>query len=91
MTERSTKTVMWIMLVVILVLLMFIAYAFFIQPAYTGFVANRQNEGIQFGVQNAILQIAQQAAACQQVPLTIGNQTVVVIGTHCLSGLQPQG
>ncbi len=41
-------------------------------------------QGAQYGYQQAIVEIAQKAEACQQVPLVIGNKTVNVFAIKCL-------
>ncbi len=42
-------------------------------------------QGLQIGYQQAILQIAQEAAKCNQVPLIIGNQTLNIVWVDCLN------
>lgn len=80
MTDRSTKAVMWIMLVVILVLLLFIGYVFLVKPAVTGYAVDRQNEGYQFFYGQLITQLQQTG----YVQLPVGNQTII------LAPVQPQ-
>jgi len=41
-------------------------------------------QGAQYGYEQAIIQIMQQAVTCQQVPLTIRNQTINIIAVGCL-------
>ena len=41
-------------------------------------------QGAQYGYEQAILQVMQQAVTCQQVPLTIENQTINIIAVGCL-------
>ena len=78
MTDRSTKTVMWIMLTVILVLLLFIAYTFLIRPAYTGFVTDQQIAGYQVGYQQVVNDLITQLQQTGYVQLNIGNQTIIL-------------
>ena len=40
--------------------------------------------GAQVGYEQAVSQIVQMAASCQQVPLRVGNQTVNIIAVECL-------
>lgn len=47
-------------------------------------------QGAQFGAQQTILTIAQQAAQCQQVPLIVGNQTVTLFAVECLQRIAQQ-
>lgn len=41
-------------------------------------------QGAEFGYQQAVLQIMQQMATCQQVPVTYNNQTLHAIAAECL-------
>ncbi len=41
-------------------------------------------QGAQYGYEQAILQVAQQVSACQQVPLTVGDQTINIVAVECL-------
>ena len=82
MRENKNKTglIIGILLLVIVALLVIVVYAFVVKPAVTGYVVNAQNEGVQF----AVASIMQQAATCQPVPLTFGNQTINMIAMECL-------
>lgn len=42
-------------------------------------------QGVQLGYQQAIVQLIQQAATCQQVPVTFQNQTINMIAVECLT------
>lgn len=42
-------------------------------------------QGIQAGYQQAIVQLIQQAATCQAVPVTFQNQTINMIAVECLT------
>ena len=84
MADRSTKTVIWIMLVVILVLLLFIGYVFLVKPAYTGFVADQQITGYQIGYQQVVNNMLTQLQQTGYVQLNVGNQTII------LAPIQPQ-
>ena len=41
-------------------------------------------QGAQYGYEQAIVQLVQQAVTCQQVPISIENQTVNLIAVECL-------
>ncbi len=41
-------------------------------------------QGAQYGYEQAIVQLVQQAVTCQQVPINIENQTVNLIAVECL-------
>lgn len=45
-------------------------------------------QGAQYGFEQAVIQVAQQAVTCEQVPLRIENQTINMIAVECL---QQQG
>jgi hypothetical protein len=91
MKGDKKNIIVLVLFLIIIILLGFIAYFFLIMPAINGFVTGEQNKGIQYGAQYAILTIAQQAATCQQVPLTVGNDTINLIAVGCLPAecLQP--
>jgi choline-glycine betaine transporter len=40
--------------------------------------------GAQYGYEQAVIQIFQQASTCQQVPINVGNQTMNIIDVKCL-------
>lgn len=42
-------------------------------------------QGVQLGYQQAIVQLIQQAATCQQVPVTFQNKTINMIAVECLT------
>ena len=42
-------------------------------------------QGAQDGYEQGIIQVAQQALTCQEVPLRIENQTISLIAVDCLT------
>lgn len=80
MKREKTGMVVGILILVIVLLLLVLVYVFAIRPAITGYTVRAQNEGVQF----TILSIMQQAATCQTVPLTFGNETMNMIWVECL-------
>ena len=74
-------------LVAILVVLLILSVGYIVLERYTTWKQSSQNEifqqGAQFGYGQAIIQIAQQASTCQQVPLIIENQTLNIIAVGC--------
>ena len=76
--------VMVVLVLIIVVLMGVLAYAFLIKPAYSGYVIDLQTQGVSQGVEFTILTIMQQVSTCQQVPLTAGNQTINIIAVECL-------
>ncbi len=83
---NKRKVLITILVVVIVVMAAILAYVFLIRPALTGFVVRGQDQGVEF----AIVSIMQQAATCQPVPLSFGNQTINLIAIECLQQPQPQ-
>jgi hypothetical protein len=78
--KKKTRLIIGILIFVIIVLLSIIAYVFIVKPAINGLIVKGYNQG----AQNVIIQIAQQATTCQQVPLVIGNQTINIVAVGCL-------
>lgn len=80
MKNNKISLLVKILILVIVILLAIIAYVFIVRPTITGYIVEGQNQGYEL----AILQIAEQATTCQQVPLTIGEQTINLIAVECL-------
>jgi flagellar basal body-associated protein FliL len=78
--KAEKNRLMIILILVIVVLLGIIAYAFVLKPVLNGYTIKSQNEGVQY----TIFTIMQQASKCQQVPLTFQNQTMNLIWVDCL-------
>ena len=78
------KVLITILVAVIIVLVAIVVYALLIRPGINAYVVKNQNIGYTIGYQKAFLDIMQQAVTCQQVPLTLGNQTINVIAVGCL-------
>lgn len=70
MADRNTLIIALVLVIVVLVGI--IVYAFVIKPAYIGYVTQKQTEGVQIAV-NAILAQIQQNGFVQ---IPIGNQTL---------------
>lgn len=78
---KDNKNILVLSLVLVVVLLLgFLGYLFLIKPALSGLVVQGQNEGFQY----ALGSIAQQAAQCQTVPITVGDKTINLIAVECL-------
>ena len=75
--------------IVVLVVLLFASLVYIGLDKYLDKKADEEVEiyqqGLQIGYQQAILQIAQEAAKCNQVPLIIGNQTLNIVWVDCLN------
>ena len=65
-----------------------VAVGYIIADWYQGVKVEEQNsffqQGAQFGYQQAVLQLLQQASTCQQVPVTMDNVTLNLIAVECL-------
>ena len=86
MEKGRNKTLIWVLIAVIVVLTSLVIYMFAIKPAITGNAIRLQNEGVTY----AVASIMQQAASCQPVPLTLGEQTINMIAVECLQQAQEQ-
>ncbi len=79
---KSTGIVIGVLVLIIVVLGVFLVYAFAVKPVISGYVTE--------GVEIAVVSIMQQATTCQTVPLTYGNQTIDLVWVECLKQLQTQ-
>ena len=84
MKEDKSKILIAVLALLVLVLGTVVAYSFAVKPVISGYATNAQNQGVQY----AVLSIMQEAAKCQQVPLTFGNQTINIIAVECLQNAQ---
>jgi len=84
MAKEKSRIVILVLVFVILLMGVFMAYLLLVRPAVTGYAVRAQQQGVEF----AILSIMQQAATCQQVPLTFGNQTINLVAIECLQQAQ---
>lgn len=75
-------------IILILMILLILAIGYILVNLYAGWKQQRDNQllqtGAQYGYEQAIIQIAQKAVTCEQVPLTIENQTISLIAVDCL-------
>ena len=77
MVVNKTGLIMKLLLLIIVIL---IIVACVVRSAVIGYAVKAQNEGYAY----AFASIMQQAATCQPVPLTFGNQTMNIIAVECL-------
>lgn len=75
-------------IMLVLLILLVISIGYIVNDKYQTKKQEEQltifQQGAQYGYQQAVLQVAQQAATCQQVPLQIQNQTINMIAVECL-------
>ena len=76
------------MVVIALVVLLVLAFGYIGYGKYFDWKQEQEfsiyQQGAQLGYEQAIGQLAQMAAQCQQVPITYENQTINVIAVECL-------
>ncbi len=74
--------------VLVLTVLLILVLAYIGLDKYTQAVQQEQlsifQQGAQYGYEQAIIQIVQQASGCQPVPLYIENTTINMIAVGCL-------
>lgn len=80
MGKDKRDRLIFALVVVVVLLLGFLGYLFLIRPALSGLVVEGQNQGVQY----TVVSIAQQAATCKTVPLTLGNETMELVWVKCL-------
>ncbi len=73
---------------VVLILLTIGAFSYIGYDKYSDMTQEKQasvfEQGAKYGYTQAVTQVMQNAVTCQQVPLTIENQTISLIWTECL-------
>lgn len=84
MTQNKTAIVVSILMLLVLILGALVIYAFVLKPVVSGYAIKAQN----YGVEQALLTVAQLSTNCQIVPITIGNQTIQLVDVKCVQ--QPQ-
>jgi len=81
MKNNKTALVFKILILVIVILLGIIVYAFVIRPQITSYAVKVYNQGYE----NAILQVVQEIVTCKPVPLRVGDETINIIAVECLN------
>lgn len=75
-------------LITVLVILLVLALGYIAFGSYMGWKQNQNiaifEQGVQYGYEQAIIQVAQLAIVCEPVPLRIENQTINVVSIDCL-------
>jgi|GEM_PF-470200 hypothetical protein len=77
-------------LVYILSFLLLLSFGYVAYDAYSTIMNNAYIAGGQEGYDAAIGQIFQQTKDCQQVPLTVQNETINLVTIECLQQAQQQ-
>ena len=73
---------------VVMIVLLVLAFGYIGYSAYSDWKSEQElgiyQQGAQVGYEQAVSQMFQQAGSCQQVPLTMQNQTINIIAVECL-------
>ncbi len=81
-TNKQTK------IIIALAILLVVTFCYMGINKYNDVKQNKQleiyQEGVQYGFEQTIIQIAQMAVTCEQVPLRIENQTINMVAVDCL-------
>lgn len=76
------------LLMLVMTIALIIAVSYIAMDVFQQMKVEEQNDiftqGAQFGYQQAVLQLIQQASTCQPVPVTADNFTLNLIATECL-------
>ncbi len=76
-------------IILVLVVLLVLTVGYIILDKYQEKKQQEQfdifKQGAQYGYEQAIVQLVQQASTCQQVPVNVENQTINFIAVECLS------
>ncbi len=76
---NKQKALMWLMFVIIVILAVVVVYAFLVKPAISGFVVQKQTEGLGFGYQQCINDVISTAAQGQPVQLPMSDGGTLVL------------
>lgn len=79
--NKSKSWVIGILILAVIVLALIVIYLLAVKPAISGYAVGAYN----IGVEDVILTIAQRAANCQTVPLTVGNTTINLVSVDCVN------
>ncbi|MFH1802540.1 MAG: hypothetical protein ABH864_03740 [archaeon] len=89
MSKLNQKTVMILLFVLLILAMVYIIFDKFqesrAQEKYEAF-----QEGMQTGYEQAVVQMMQELATCQSVPLFANNQTITAVALECLEQAQAQ-
>lgn len=83
MSKKLTTIVIVLLLILLALSLGYIGYSEYSKRQVEKQISVYQ-QGAQAGYEQAFVQIVQQVATCQQVPLRIRNQTINIIAVDCL-------
>ncbi|MBU2104782.1 MAG: hypothetical protein KKF67_03340 [Nanoarchaeota archaeon] len=78
------KIAIFLLVLLLIVAVGYISFVKFADWRQTSELGTFQ-QGAQYGYQQAFVDVANAAVTCQQVPLTVGNQTINIIAVECLN------
>ena len=81
------NTLVTVLVLVIIGLVLFLGYAFVVQPAITGNIIEKQQEGYEYAYVEIMQGIID--SNCQPMPLTYYNSTINIIAIDCLQQQVP--
>jgi flagellar basal body-associated protein FliL len=88
-SKRLNKT---FILIIVLILLLIVALSYIGFSIYSDWSNQEKGkfyqQGAQYGYEQALRIIYQQALSCQPVPLTVDNSTINLIASECLQKVQ---
>ncbi len=83
MKSKSNKKIVLVLAILLVLALSYIGFDMYKEYSLNKEISVYQ-QGVQYGYEQAVIQLASQVATCQQVPITVENQTINVIATECL-------
>jgi hypothetical protein len=81
--DKRDKLIL-ILALIIGALLVALAFIFLINPAVNGMVTGMVTQGQSQGYNYAVQQLFSLGVQCQQIPVTVGNQTINLIAIECI-------
>ena len=80
--------------IIVLAVLLALALGYIAFDAYSEYKQQQEfslfQQGAQFGYEQAVMQLLQQASTCQPVPVFLNNQTINLVAMECLQAQEPQ-
>lgn len=71
-------------IIIILSLLLVGTFGYFGYNEYLEYKQNKEIKLVQFGYEQAIIQLMQLASKCEQIPVTYNNYTLNLLAVECL-------
>ena len=81
-SNKNLKIFAMVVFVLLICAVGYIGYGVYAQAKVQKEISVFQ-QGAQYGYEQAVIQVAQQAVTCQEIPLKVGNETVNIIAVGC--------